>query len=53
MIEKVIFFQDIDECATNTSKCHEKADCTNTAGSHICSCKQGYEGDGVNCTGND
>jgi len=37
---------DIDECAK--SPCHSQADCTNTAGSHSCKCKDGYIGDGVN-----
>ena len=36
----------------NMSRCDENANCTNTDGSHNCSCNHGYEGDGSNCTGN-
>ena len=36
----------------NMSRCDENANCTNTDGSHNCSCHHGYEGDGFNCTGN-
>ena len=33
-------------CSQNN--CHENAECTNTLDSFICSCKTGYDGDGVN-----
>ena len=42
---------DIDECSTVQHNCHAKAKCTNNAGSFTCSCKNGYTGDGQNCTG--
>ena len=32
--------------------CDMNAVCNNTEGSHICTCKPGYTGDGSNCTGN-
>ena len=38
---------DIDECDLGLNACHENATCTNTIGSHVCSCKAGYVGDGV------
>ena len=42
----------MNECGTNKSRCHENAHCNNTDGGHNCTCDQGYEGDGFNCTGN-
>ena len=42
---------DIDECRTHLGKCHVNATCNNTHGSHVCTCKPGYTGDGHNCTG--
>ena len=45
------FFTNIDECKTYPDKCHVNALCNNTHGSHVCTCKPGYTGDGRNCTG--
>ena len=45
------FLTDIDECKTFPGKCHVNATCNNTHGSHVCTCKPGYTGDGRNCTG--
>ena len=42
---------DIDECATNNGGCSPHADCVNTNGSYICSCRNGYHGDGFLCFG--
>ena len=42
---------DIDECSAESSPCDENADCTNSDGSYFCTCKQGFDGDGVNCKG--
>ena len=44
------FFIDVDECLANTHDCHEDALCNNKIGSYNCSCKQGYEGNGFNCS---
>ena len=41
---------DIDECLLNDT-CGENADCTNTDGSFICTCYEGFTGDGQDCTG--
>ena len=41
----------MNECGTNKSRCHENAHCNNTDGDYNCTCNQGYEGDGFNCTG--
>ena len=46
------FTTDIDECEGTLSKCHKEAACNNTHGSYVCTCKPGYIGDGLNCTGN-
>ena len=45
---------DINECTSNVlpHNCHDDARCNNTKGSFNCTCNKGYEGDGVNCTGN-
>ena len=42
---------DKDECTDDGSLCHVNAICTNTEGSHTCTCKTGYEGDGHDCQG--
>ena len=42
---------EIDECSTNSHSCDVNAVCCNTPGSHNCSCKAGYSGDGKSCTG--
>lgn len=40
---------DIDECSS-ANECHLDATCTNTKGSYNCTCQDGFEGDGKNCT---
>ena len=47
---KACHFSDIDEWARNLS-CHVNANCTNTIGSHVCTCHTGYTGDGQTCSG--
>ena len=34
-----------------SNNCSINALCTNTEGSYICRCREGYEGDGRNCKG--
>ena len=41
---------DIDECALD-ALCDISANCTNTDGSYICMCNEGYSGSGINCLG--
>ena len=48
-----LFFVDLDtnECTEGKHDCHVNAECNNTLGSYKCTCKDGYEGNGTNCTG--
>lgn len=41
---------DINECL-QPNICHDQATCTNTHGSYMCACNEGYAGDGNNCAG--
>ena len=51
MLQCVLFFHvDINECGSDDpNNCDENAQCTNTEGSHTCTCNPGYTGDGVIC----
>ena len=40
---------DVNECLRDTDNCSANAFCTNTEGSFTCTCRDGYEGDGVTC----
>ena len=40
---------DINECLGD-NLCDNFADCTNTEGSYTCKCKDGYQGNGQECT---
>ena len=40
---------DIDECADGLHDCDADATCTDTEGSYICTCKDGFTGDGFTC----
>ena len=42
---------DIDECLKEIHGCDVNAVCNNTLGSYKCTCKDGYKGNGTNCTG--
>ena len=44
-------FLDIVNCE-NDDGCHDNATCTDDNGSYMCVCKNGFTGDGFNCTGN-
>lgn len=41
---------DINECSTS-NPCDTNANCQNTPGSYVCSCKSGYTGNGKTCSG--
>ena len=53
MIQSCIWFADVNECKTGEHNCDANANavCNNTEGSFECTCKPGYSGNGVNCTG--
>ncbi|CAD6188274.1 unnamed protein product [Caenorhabditis auriculariae] len=40
---------DVDECAEGTDSCDRLAKCSNTRGSHVCTCPDGFIGDGTSC----
>ena len=42
---------DVNECDGEGSSCDSNADCTNTAGSFTCTCREGFTGDGMTCNG--
>ena len=46
-----VFFTDVDECILGTHNCDMNANCTNSVGSFNCTCREGFEGDGLVCTG--
>jgi len=43
--------ENIDECRSEVYPCNLNAWCYDTAGSYYCQCIPGYEGNGVNCSG--
>ena len=48
-----LWIADVNECsADETNDCDPNALCQNTNGSYKCRCKEGYTGDGRNCSGN-
>lgn len=40
---------EVDECATDADNCDGNATCTNTIGSFVCECNDGFSGSGVTC----
>jgi len=40
----------LHECAAANGGCDPNATCSNTAGSHTCTCNDGFTGDGQTCT---
>lgn len=44
-------FVDINECDNGESECDSNAVCSNVAGMYLCTCRDGYSGDGYSfCT---
>ena len=48
---RTLLFTDVDECSDKIHVCDVNAKCTNTNGSHNCTCTDGYIGDGQSCQG--
>ena len=46
-----LFISDADECNASVPVCDANANCQNTVGSFICTCKTGFTGNGFNCSG--
>ena len=46
----LIFYADVDECETNGT-CPEHSTCSNTFGSFVCTCKEGFLKNGSVCIG--
>ena len=46
-----IQFTDVNECELEAYPCSPNANCTDADGSFNCTCREGFEGDGFNCTG--
>lgn len=42
---------DINECSDGSHRCADAATCKNTAGSYVCTCVDGFQGDGMTCEG--
>ena len=40
---------DVDECVENLDNCDENADCTDVEDGFMCSCIEGYSGNGTVC----
>jgi len=47
---KYMSLADIDECELGTHNCHENSTCADVIGSFVCTCNDGFDGDGVDCT---
>ena len=47
----ILHSADINECELEIDLCSPNANCTDTDGSFNCTCREGFEGDGFNCTG--
>ena len=51
MFNPFFYHSDIDECTSSVPLCDVNATCTNTDGSHLCTCKNGFSGTGKTCKG--
>ena len=46
----IFYTLDRNECVADPP-CSSNAECKNTEGSFMCTCREGFVGDGFNCTG--
>lgn len=49
-IYSICKFSDVNECLKMPHVCDKNAECINREGSFICTCLEGYAGNGYNCT---
>ena len=49
LLTLLLIFLDIDECLLS-NQCHVNARCTDTEGSYVCQCDNGYSGNGFDCS---
>ena len=47
---KSMSFADIDECELGIDNCHENSTCADVVGSFVCTCNNGFDRNGVDCT---
>ena len=45
------FVTDVNECEDSLHDCDVNAKCTNAIGAFVCTCLDGFSGDGKTCTG--
>ena len=50
-IDITTIIKDINECDLDLDDCSINANCDNTIGSYICTCKPGFDGTGDSCDG--
>ena len=48
---RTVIVSDIDECSSTEPPCDTHATCTDTSGSYICECVEGFSGNGTICEG--
>lgn len=46
-----MIYLDINECVDDVDICKENANCTDTVGSYMCTCKEGYSKKNDKCEG--
>ena len=52
MLSRVVFcVADVDECNESIDNCDINAMCTDSNGSYMCTCSNGYTGSGLVCMG--
>ena len=48
---RTVIVSDVDECSSAEAPCDTHATCTDTTGSYICECVEGFSGNGTICEG--
>ena len=48
---ETVIVSDVDECSSTEPPCDTHATCTDTTGSYICECVEGFSGNGTICEG--